>query len=91
MSSFGTLLQVPAINRTSSFNVVGFNSAELPRQLCPAPSLGRGYLLEGQWKMWISVAEEDVERLGLRSVYGHRHWEQNWVVICTDLASNRNF
>lgn len=33
---------------------------------------------------------DNVERLGLRSVYGHRSWKRHWVAICAGLASYHN-
>ena len=43
----------------------------------------------GQLKTWIATVKADVELLGLRSVYGHRRWEKQWIRLCEDLASDR--
>jgi hypothetical protein len=56
-------------------------------QLSPCP--GWRCRLGGQLKTWITTVKTDVECLGLRSVYGTRHWKQKWITICADLSADR--
>lgn len=53
-------------------------------------SLGWGCRCGDQLKTWIGAIAGDVQRLGFISAYGHRYREQNWVIICANLPSNRN-
>ena len=57
--------------------------------LSPVPCPGWSCRLGGQLKTWISTIKSDVELLGLQSVYGARVWKQNWIALCSDLASDR--
>jgi hypothetical protein len=64
--------------------------SEISKQaLAPSPCAGWRCRLGGQLKTWLSTVKKEVELLGLQSVYGVRHWNQHWVSICSDLASNR--
>ena len=59
--------------------------ATLSPKACPGWRCRSG----GQLKTWIATVKEDLEPLGLRSVYGIRRWERDWISICHDLASDR--
>ncbi|VDN14551.1 unnamed protein product [Dibothriocephalus latus] len=39
-------------------------------------------------KTWLNTAKSDVERMGLVTPYGLRHWNKHWVNICEELDSN---
>ena len=42
----------------------------------------------GQLKTWTDAIKADVESLSLRSVYGVRRWNQQWMNICEGLATD---
>lgn len=63
---------------------------ELARKvLNPSPCQGWCRRRGGQTKTWLATVKQDVEGLGLRVVYGTRRWEQTWVVLCSELATDR--
>ena len=43
----------------------------------------------GQVKTWLSTVKADMEVLGMRTVYGCRRWDREWIAISSDLASDR--
>ena len=57
--------------------------------VAPLPCTGWRCRTGGQMKTWLSTVKQDIDRLGLRNVYGVRRWEKNWVAICAELAADR--
>ena len=50
------------------------------------PKPGRGWRRRqgGQRKTWLATVKSDMEAFGLRTVYGTRRWERDWIPICAD-------
>ena len=57
--------------------------------LNPKPGVGWRRRRGGQTKTWLATVKGDMDSIGLRTVYGTRRWDKDWVAICEDLASDR--
>ena len=57
--------------------------------LAPQQCRGWRHRHGGQLKTWLTTIKQDVDVLGLSSVYGLRNWNANWINIVSELASDR--